>query len=81
MRSRLAGTSVITLCLLLLASLALHGQDRHPLDLPDPTQTQHPERQRLILKDGSYQIVLSYKVVGSIVQYRSAERSGEKKFL
>jgi hypothetical protein len=36
-----------------------------------------PHRQRLILKDGTYQIVMSYKVVGSRVQYTSAERGGE----
>jgi hypothetical protein len=31
-------------------------------------------RTRLILKDGSYQIVMSYQVNGNIVRYRSAER-------
>jgi hypothetical protein len=35
-----------------------------------------PRRIRLILKDGSYQIVMSYRVVGSIVHYVSAERGG-----
>jgi len=35
-----------------------------------------PHRTRLILKDGSYQIVMSYRVVGSIVHYVSAERGG-----
>jgi hypothetical protein len=34
-------------------------------------------RTRLILKDGTYQIVLSYKVVGSRVQFVSAERAGD----
>ncbi len=34
-------------------------------------------RTRLILKDGTYQIVLRYKVVGSRIQFVSAERSGE----
>jgi hypothetical protein len=34
-------------------------------------------RTRLILKDGTYQIVLSYKVVGQRVQYLSAERGAE----
>jgi hypothetical protein len=34
-------------------------------------------RTRLILKDGGYQVVLSYEVVGSVVRYRSAERDGE----
>ena len=33
-----------------------------------------PHRTRLILKDGSYQIVMSYAVKGNIVSYLSAER-------
>ncbi len=34
------------------------------------------KRTRLILKDGSYQVVLGYKLDGGIVRYRSAERAG-----
>ena len=33
-----------------------------------------PHRTRLILKDGSYQIVMSYTVKGNVVSYVSAER-------
>jgi hypothetical protein len=33
-----------------------------------------PHRTRLILKDGSYQVVMSYQVKGKIVSYVSAER-------
>src|SRR6266568_2213564 len=33
-----------------------------------------PHRTRLILKDGSYQIVMSYQVKGKVVRYVSAER-------
>ncbi len=33
-------------------------------------------RTRLILKDGSYQVVVGYRVDGSNVRYRSAERGG-----
>jgi hypothetical protein len=35
-------------------------------------------RTRLYLKDGSYQVVLSYRVVGGNVVYRSAERAGQQ---
>ena len=38
--------------------------------------SQAPHRTRLILKDGSYQVVMSYKVAGSRVQFVSAERGG-----
>ena len=37
-----------------------------------------PRRTRLILKDGSYQLVMSYKVAGSRVEYISAERGGAR---
>jgi hypothetical protein len=36
-----------------------------------------PRRTRLYLKDGSFQIVMSYKIVGDNVSYVSAERAGE----
>jgi len=36
-----------------------------------------PHRMRLILKDGTYQIVMSYSVKGSTVSYVSAERAGQ----
>ncbi len=46
----------------------------------EPPMASQPEtprhRIRLILKDGSYQTVLSYKVSGNVVHYRSAERDG-----
>ncbi len=49
------------------------------MDVPNPTQnTTEPERTRLILKDGTYQLVLSYTVVGNVVHYRSAEREGQE---
>jgi hypothetical protein len=40
---------------------------------PDATA---PHRTRLYLKDGNYQIVMSYKIVGNVVRYVSAERGG-----
>lgn len=55
------------------------SQQHRPMDVPSPAQnTIEPARMRLILKDGSYQLVLTYKVVGDVVQYRSAERDGEE---
>lgn len=42
-----------------------------------PSTLDQTHRMRLILKDGTYQLVLSYKVDGGIVRYRSAERAGE----
>ena len=57
---------------LLCALPHLHAQ-RQALD---PTVTSAPRRTRLILKDGSYQVILSYTVVGQRVRYVSAERGG-----
>jgi hypothetical protein len=47
-----------------------------PQPLPDVSKTSPgaPHRSRLILKDGSYQVVMSYQVKGNIVSYVSAER-------
>ena len=60
-----------------MAATALAQQEHRPMDVPDLTQKDGPQqRQRLILKDGSYQLVLSYKVIGKIVEYKSAERDG-----
>jgi hypothetical protein len=48
---------------------------RRPMDAPSTVD--NSRRTHLILKDGSFQVVLSYKVDGGIVRYRSAERAGE----
>ena len=49
------------------------------MDATAPAQNPlEPTRVRLILKDGTYQLVFSYKVVGDVVHYRSAERDGQE---
>jgi hypothetical protein len=52
------------------------AQPRPQVPLPDVSKTSAgaPHRTRLILKDGSYQLVMSYAVKGKIVSYVSAER-------
>jgi hypothetical protein len=67
--------SAALLLALALASLpALCANPQHTTALQPDAGT--PHRTRLILKDGSYQIVMSYKVVGNVVRYVSAERGG-----
>jgi len=56
------------------AGIAQQAAQRPVLDAP-PASTA-PHRTRLILKDGSYQVVMSYQVKGKIVSYASAERGG-----
>ncbi|MFN2975120.1 hypothetical protein [Terriglobus aquaticus] len=69
---------------LLLLSVAIAGL---PGALHAQARTQLPaerelgsglKRTRLYLKDGTYQVVLNYRVVGKNVVYRSAERAGEQ---
>ena len=53
------------------------AQERRPLEPAIPSQRETPQhRTRLILRDGGYQVVLSYRVIGGVVRYRSAERDG-----
>jgi hypothetical protein len=57
------------------AASALPAQTHTPVPEPDSNAATMPKRIHLILKDGSYQIVTSYTIVGKIVHYVSAERA------
>jgi hypothetical protein len=73
--SRRPHTSKILAAALLLTlgqAPALYSQ--HTTALQPDANT--PHRIHLILKDGGYQIVMSYKIVGNVVHYISAERGG-----
>jgi len=68
----------LTAALLLAVGLtvlppAIHAVPQHTALDQTPTT---PHRTRLILKDGTYQIVMSYRIVGNLVHYISAERGG-----
>ncbi|HEY5212735.1 MAG TPA: hypothetical protein VIJ38_06920 [Acidobacteriaceae bacterium] len=73
----LRGACVLGLLLPLLCGQYANAQGRHPADSSTSEQSGTAPRTRLILKDGSYQLVLGYKVIGNVVRYRSAERNGE----
>jgi hypothetical protein len=63
----------------LAAAPTLAAQPQHQTALAaSPVDPATPHRQRLILKDGSFQIVMSYRVAGQRVVYLSAERGGEE---
>jgi hypothetical protein len=67
-----AGALLLAGCLFVPSSV--HAAPQHTTAL-QPADTA-PHRIRLILKDGNYQIVMSYRIVGNIVHYISAERGG-----
>ena len=59
--------------LLAVAALGLPAcAQRRPMDVPDPLMQPERGRTRLILKDGTYQVVLRYEIVGAVVRYVSA---------
>ena len=68
-------------CLLLFATLlgpapgSFAQPQQRPLAQAESTTSR---RTRLILKDGSYQIVMGYRIVGDRVLYISAERGGNE---
>ena len=59
----------------LLATLAV------PYGPAQSTAPQAPRRVHLILRDGSFQLVLDYRVVGKNVVYHSAERGGAEEII
>jgi hypothetical protein len=67
-------SKILATAFLLAFALAPRIYPQHTTVLqPDATP---PHRIHLILKDGNYQIVMSYHIVGNIVRYVSAERGG-----
>jgi hypothetical protein len=58
-----------------LLAPACAQQAHRPMDADAPA-AKAPSRIHLILKDGTFQLVLRYKVQGNVVRYWSAERDG-----
>ena len=66
----------IALALLLAMASSRLGRPQKPLPLQPREAVSSPNR-RLILKDGSYQVVRKYEIVGDRVRYISVERGGD----
>ena len=73
-RTKFAATGLILAGLSFAVIPPLRATPQKPLSSDAPAAT--PHRTRLILKDGSYQVVMSYRIVGNLVRYVSAERGG-----
>jgi hypothetical protein len=76
MQIKFAATVLFSLAAALSLPAALAAPSAQQKPLAPPASSSSPHRTRLILKDGSYQIVMSYRVVGNVVRYISAERGG-----
>ena len=75
MKARLrAWTTVLALAAAAQAVCMAQPAPQQPLPDVSKTSPGAPHRTRLILKDGSYQIVMSYTVKSGVVSYVSAER-------
>jgi hypothetical protein len=78
-RRSMARFGFALLAILLFSALACPAQSKKaPLSKPTSTPNVSPANlpnQRLILKDGTYQIVKRYEIVGDRVRYISAERN------
>ena len=75
---RLQGPIIVAILLAGAAHRPAAAQLATRTDSPQkPAENPAPHRTRLILKDGSYQVIMSYKIVGKNVSYVSAERGGD----
>jgi hypothetical protein len=76
------GRRVLRVCVTALflaapfAAVAQSQNQKQPIKV-QPDSPGLAKNHRLILKDGSYQLVREYQVVGDRVRYRSIERSGD----
>lgn len=81
-KTKLPPVKFSAIWLLLAAAVAFfapspgHAAQHTQKTLPAADSASAPHRTRLYLKDGSYQIVMSYRVAGNRVHYISAERDG-----